>query len=218
MTFLNNYIYTYKETLFKIIKDTDDNKVIVYLVFFSIFLINYYLIMIPQMTKDIKNNELFTKINDFSKKRWFIILICIINIIILFSLIILFITFFKRKNSISKKNILNMILISIGIISIVLYFDILIFSDKLLIISNSSITKYIFITLSSLFYVLYFILFVYNLGNKYNVEFYLSIEILILFMIQYIILSVTNIKKVYYQLKHDDFSILTINCFKKNIK
>ena len=105
----------------------------------------------------------------------------------------------------------------IFISSILIYFDIVSYSSYLTIISDSYITKMIFSGLSSIFYILFIILFFYNINNEYNIEFLISIEILVLFLLEYIISTSANIQKLYFQLQNDNFSTLTINCFNNSI-
>lgn len=169
----------------------NEHKNIIYIVFFIIYFLLYYIIKIPHIAKDI----------EFNMKTWIIILLFIINIIAL-SLII-----FKFN-----------VMIYILIYGVLIFCNVLYFNKNLLFISNSIITKYLFIIISSIFYIIYLALFIYNIDKKINIEFFIAIEVLLIFLIEYIILTFININKIYYKLKNDDFSILTINCFNQHVE
>jgi hypothetical protein len=214
---LNNYIITFKENFFKIIKKIDDKKAILYIVFFIFYFILYYLITIPQLSKDSRNNSVFDYINNINTNIWFITVLSAINVIYIILLITSLIFYVKYINILTNKKKSIYIFTVILISSILIYFDITSYSKYLTIISDSIITKYIYVILSTIFYVLFIILFLYNINNEYNIEFMISIEILVLFLLEYIISTITNVNKINYQLKNDDFSTLTINCFNNAI-
>jgi len=204
---LNTYFNNFKEIIKNILQNIDNNKSIIYIVFFIIYFLLYYSITIPQLAKDSSNNSMFTLIDNLNKKTWFIGLLIIVNIVVLLS----FIASLFRFN----RNNLH-IIIYIFVFALLIFFNILTFSKKIIFISDSVITKYIFIILSSIFYILFVILFLYNIDNDINIEFFIAIEILVLFLLEYILITFINTKKINYQLKNDDFSTITINCFKNN--
>ena len=202
---LNTYFNNFKEIIKNILQNIDNKKSIIYIVFFIIYFLLYYSITIPQLAKDSSNNSMFTLIDSLNKKLWFIGLLIIVNIVVLLS----FISSLFRFN----RNNLN-IIIYIFVFALLIFFNILTFSKKIIFISDSVITKYIFIILSSLFYILFVTLFFYNIDNDINIEFFIAIEILVLFLLEYILITFINTSKINYQLKHDDFSTITVNCFK----
>jgi hypothetical protein len=165
----------------------------------------------------IKNNSFFLKLENLGNKKSSIIIINICNGLFLIGLIVLLCLYVKNINKISDKKKLLIVTIPIGIIALLVYFNVLIFHKIFIKISNSPITKYIYVILSSVFYFIFFTLFIYNISNPYNVEFILCMEIFLLFLIQYLIISLTNLNKIYYLLKSNDYSELTINCFNNNI-
>jgi len=213
----NNYFVTYKDKFFKIIKKFNNYKTIIYIIFFIFYFLLYYSITIPQLAKDSRNNPIFEFINNISKKFWFIIILCILNVLCIISLIGSLTYYMKNINYISENKQSMFIFTAIFISSLLIYFDITVYSKYLTIISDSNITKIIFNILSTVFYILFIILFFYNINNEYNIEFLISLEILSLFLLEYIISTITNIQKLYFQLKNDDFSTLTINCFNNTI-
>lgn len=180
--------------IIKIIKNIDDYKIIVYTILLFIYFLLYYLITVPQLSEEL------TYVNQLNKKIWVIVILVIINIL---SIGLIYI---KLSN----------IVLSIFIFSVLIFLNILLFGNKLLTVSSSLITKYLFIIFSSIFYIIYITLFFYNINSKINIEIYIAIEILLLLLCGYIFITFINIKKINYQLKHNDFSTLTINCFKEH--
>jgi hypothetical protein len=213
----DKYILITKNAILNSLKNIDNYKLIVYIIYFFIYFLIYYMITLPKLMNNIENNSFFTKINDLSNKTWFIIMLGSINLSFIILIIILFIQYFKYINVLTEKNKILMTIIPIFLIAILLYFDVLIFNKYLIKISNSPITKYIYVVLSSIFYIIFFSLFIYNIDNIYNIEFILCITILVLFLFEYLLVSISNLNKIYYQLKQNDFSELTINCFNHNI-
>jgi len=213
----NNYFITFKDKFFKIIKKINNYKAIIYIIFFIFYFLLYYSITIPQLVKDSRNNPIFNFINNISKKFWLIIVLCILNVLYIISLIGSLTYYIKNINYISENKQSLFIFSAIFISSLLIYFDITVYSKYLTKISDSIITKIIFTILSTIFYILFIILFFYNINNEYNVEFLISLEILSLFLLEYIISTTTNLQKIYFQLKNDDFSTLTVNCFSNTI-
>jgi hypothetical protein len=210
-------INLFKEKSLLYINKIDKYKLVIYSIFLFIYFFLYYAITVPQLFKDSKNNSLFDFFEKINKKLWYLIPLIFINIILFILFIGSNIYYIKNINTLTENKKLIYILISIFIISIMLYVDVITFGKYLIVVSNSIITKYIYLILSTRFYILFFILFIYNINDEKNIEFFISIEILILFLLEYIITTITNIKKLYYKIKNDDFSTLTINCLSNNI-
>jgi hypothetical protein len=217
MIFLK-YLEDYKKIYMTTLKDLNNNKVMIYIIFFIIYFFIYYSIIIPQISKDSENNILFYISEYLVKSKISIIIIIVVDVIILISLIGGLVQFNKRKNTLTDKIKLAFLLPSIFSFSILIFLNILTFNKYLLIISNSPITKYVFVIFSNLFYIIYLSLFLYNFNNEINIEFFIAFEILILFTIENILFSISNIYKVYYQLDNDDFTTLSINCTSNNIE
>lgn len=210
--FFDKYFNYFKNILLSI----NNYKIGIYSIFLFIYFLLYYLITIPQSFKDSDNNILFNFFEKINKKKLFNLIFIIIDVIFIISFILINIFYFKNINN-NKLKIY--ILISIFIVSIMLYINIILYSKYLISISNSNITKYIFLIVSYFFYFIFFILFIYNINVNIieNIEFFISFEVLILFLIEYIITFYADIKKLYYNLKNDDFSTLTINCLNNDI-
>lgn len=213
---INNYINTFKDYIFNLIVNIDNNKALIYIILLLFYLFFYYIITVPQLTEDIKNNNFYNKINEISKKKWFIGLILSIDIILLIILFGYLIFYYKNKQIYNHLVKRNLIIISLLSISFVLYINIFLFSSYFINISQSKYIKNTYLFISSLFYIILLTLFFYNINNDINVEFIISLEILLLYSIQYLIMSISSIGKIYYLLKTNDFSELTINCFKEN--
>ena len=213
----NNYFTNFKDNFFKYIEKINYNKAIIYVIFFIFYFLLYYSITIPQLAKDSRNNYIFEFINKVNKNTLFIIIFIVINVLCITLLVTSLTYYMKYIHLIDDIKQSFFIFTSIFISSLVIYFDITAYSKYLTLISDSIITKIIFNIISTIFYILFIILFFYNINNEYNVEFFVSIEILALFLLEYIISTSTNVQKIYFQLRNDDFSTLTINCFNNTI-
>ena len=189
------------DKLLNTLQKIDDNKVIIYIVYFFIYFLIYYIIIIPKISN-------VTDINNLSKHKVALGILGGIDIIAIISIVILLL---KSTNKLLKT------LLPISLIAILLFFNVLIFNKYLIGISNSSVTKYVYTILSFIFYILFFSLFFYNINETYNVEFFISMLILVLFLGEYLLVSITNLNKIYSQLKQNDFSELTINCFNNSL-
>ena len=204
------YINIIKNNLLKTIVKIDKSKTFVYIFFFILYFLIYYSLTLPISAKDSENNPLFKLSDKINKNAWILITIDCLAVIALIGGIV----YYSMKfNSITPK--INMIITfsTIFVSAILIYFNILTYSKKLDFIATSKITKYVFLVVSYLFYILLLTLFIYNIDQPINIEFFISIEILFLFLLENIMSSLTSINKIYYDLKNNDFSILTINCF-----
>ncbi len=197
--------------LLNVIKSIDNYKIIIYIVYFFIYFLLYYMITIPKIMSNIDQTNIEISLNSNISY----------GLLIFFDMILLglisrifYISLTSKLNNISK---LLYTSIPVALIGIILYFNILVFYKVFIKVSQSVITQYIYTTLNTLFYILFFGLFIYNLDNVYNVEFVLSIEILFLLTIQNIFFTAFNFKKIYQSLMSNDFSELTVNCFKNNV-
>lgn len=203
----NKYISIFKKNYLKIIEICDTSKVYFYNAFFIIYFLLYYILTIPPNFSDDNSNSLADKIK--SHKIKFIVFLNIIHI-----LYVVLSVFLIHKYKVTNKFI--SILIPIILTSIVFYIDVLLFSKYLLFISESKITKHVFIILSSIFYIIFFSIFLFNINSDSNIEFYISLVVLLIFFITNIINSVTNMNKIYVLIKNNDYSTLTINCSNYN--
>jgi hypothetical protein len=200
----------YKEKFILFLDKTEKYKLNVYVYAFLLYFFLYFLITIPQISKDSEHNILFDVANKFSNNK---IVIISILIVILCVLITFSIYFVKKIDKFSISIQIYIILGALTVLFIYMCITILTFYKSLTNISSSIITKYIFYGYS---YILYFImisLFFYNIEKKINIEFIISVLMIVLFFAFYYIFNYTSLKKVYYQLQKYDYSTLAINCF-----
>ena len=191
------------------LKKYNEYRCIIYVYFFIFYFLIYYCITVPETISQIKNIDL----NNISevKKIVFIIIIVIINILYIASTI-----FLVNKYQLINKH--KATLLPIAITGIILFIDILVISRSkyLQIISQSKITKYIFLIISYLFFIIFFIFFIYNINDGFAIEFYISLIILGIFLLDNIFKSAVNMNKIYYLLKNNNYSELSVNCFSQN--
>ena len=197
----------YSLKIIEYIKYIDSYKSPIYIIFFIFYFLIYYSTTVPKLA-DIYN------IDELNTHTWFIIMTICINIIFIIGLIVLLVYYFKKLHStLTQKTQFSFTLPIIFVSAIIIYFDMLVLNKKIIPITESSITKYIFTIFSSIFYILFIILFIYNINVQLNIEFVIALLILFIFFIDYVIIFVLNINKLYNQLKNYDLSTITVNCF-----
>ncbi len=190
----------------KILCKIDKFKVLVYIFYFLIYFILYYTIIIPKV---------FNPFNPTNKKPY-IIAIIVVDVFYFIGLISLLVYYFANMNdkTIITENLrLLIILLPILITGILVAFNVYIYNEYLVTMSESKITKIIYGFIATIFYIIFLGLFTYNINSTINVEFFLSLQILILFFIEYILTTKYSIMDIYKHLKNDDFSTITTTCF-----
>lgn len=200
----NKYVNIFKEYLLKYIKKFEEIKIIFYVVFFIFYFFFYYAITISDTISEIKDNpikDIFT-----SKNILFITIFSVVNAIYIGITIFLLMKY-------KSKNIYIATLIPIMLSGIVMFFNVVIISKYIKFMSELKIFKYIFIGVSHIFNIIFFLAFMFNITNELNIEFFIALEILFIFLLKNIIKSSINMNRIYYLLKNNDYSILTINCF-----
>ena len=203
---LEKYLIIFKDYLLKIIDKIDKCKVAVYIIYFLIYFIIYYSIIVPKIFKPFESKY----------KDRYIYSIIGVDVIYIIALIGLLVYYFKNMDKIVGNKKIIFILIPILISGVIVFFNVYIFNKYLKIISKSPITKYVYVAISTLFYIIFLALFTYNINTELNIEFLLSIQILLLFFIEYVIIMNNGFKNIYSHLKNDDFSLITVNCFGNN--
>ena len=207
----DKFIDKIKEFLLFILDKINNSKVIVYILFFIVYFLFYFAITLPQITSN--NNQFFQPVINLGKSIWFICVLGIINIAYVVGLVFLFIYYFKNFNNLNSKKNFLLVIPTICVTAILIFINMICYSNNLLFISQSPIVKKIFIIISSIFYCIFFSLFVYSLNEGHSIEFYVSIIILLLLFTETIIIATTNIQQVYNQLANNNFSLLSVNCF-----
>jgi hypothetical protein len=200
-----------------IIDPINTYKTPIYLIYFIIYFFLFYLTTLMGSFADPKNNILYDiskSINESKVSTGILIffdVICGLFVIGVFVCSFLTIDFFE-------KNKVIFLLSSIFIIAFILFFNIIAFGYKLVFpilpVLQHIILAYRIISIT--FYIIFTLLFAYNMYKNINpnIEFYISLEILLIFTIQNILLSISNIYKMYASLRRDDFSTLTIKCYR----
>lgn len=207
----DKYIDIIKNFLLFILIKINNIKVILYILFFIVYFLFYFAITLPQITSN--NNQFFQPIIDSGKKVWFIVLLSVIDIVYIIVLVALFIYYFIHFNNLNSKKNFLLTVPTICLSAIIIFINMICYSNDLLFISQSPVVRQIFIIISSIFYCIFFSLFIYNLKDGNSIEFYVSLIILLLLFTESIIIAVTNIQQVYYQLANNNFSLLSVNCF-----
>jgi hypothetical protein len=190
----------------KLLCKIDKFKVLVYIIYFLIYFILYYSIIIPRV---------FNPFNPTNKKPY-IITIIVLDVFYFIGLILLLVYYFKNMNN---KNIntdkfkIITTLLPILITGILVAFNVYIYNEYLVKMSESPITKAIYGIIAGIFYIIFLGLFTYNINSDINIEFFLSLQILLLFFVEYILTTKYSIKNIYNHLKNDDFSTITTTCF-----
>jgi len=146
----------------------------------------------------------------------FLVGVGIIDILMLISIIGTLIYYFKNKSNMDNFKELIFIVSPVAIMVVSLFFNVLIFSDLLVYITDSIIIKYIYYTILIIFYIIFTSIFIYNINNQYNIEFFISIIVLTIFLAEYMIIYFTSLYKTYYELQNNNFTLLTLNCFNNN--
>jgi hypothetical protein len=191
----------------------EKKKLIIYPIFLIYYFINYYLILIPQLFKDSENNALFNLSNIILSSGIGITIMIIIDILLLGYIITKLIFLYKQPyNTITNKQKLFFLIPVIIICNITIFFNVLIFSPYLIKLSNSLILKYLFNIFTGIFFVIFISLFLLNINEVVNIEFLITLLLIIIITYENILLSVTEIYKTYSYLQHDDFSLITVNC------
>jgi len=203
----------YKEKYIIFLDKIEKYKLNIYIYAFLIYFFIYFLIIIPKIAKDSEHNILFNIADKFSSHK---IIVISISIVLLISLIA-FSVYFVKKND--KFSTMKQIYILLSILTILFFYvciNILTFYKNLEGVSKSTITKYVFYIYSFALYFIMLSLFFYNIEKVLNIEFLVSILLVVLFSVFYYIFSYTSLNKIYYELQNYDYSTLSINCFVNN--
>jgi len=213
---LEKYISEYKDIFFKSIESINNQKVVFYTVFLIIYFFLYFTIHIPQLLKDNDKNPLLDSVNLFRERRRNVIILFIIDAIYLSSYVSKLTYYYYNKDKYNHYQEFKIIVSFVFFSSLLAFINIAIFSKELTFISDWKWTSIIFNITSSIFYVLFVILFLYNIEADFNIEFFLAIIILIFYMIEHMFVFTNGANQLYNKLSTNNFSTLTINCFSNN--
>lgn len=210
------YINDIGQFLLKILIKLNNYKAGIYIVFFGFYFLLYFTMTLPKLARDSDNNVLLSFIKMLRTKIIFLIGIGIIDILMLTSIIGTLIYYFKNRSNIDNFKELIFVACPVAIMAVSLFLNVLIFSDLLVYITDSIIIKYIYYTISIIFYIIFTSIFLYDINNQYNIEFFISIIVLTIFLGEYMIIYFTSLYKTYYELQNNNFTFLTLNCFNNN--
>lgn len=185
----------------------------IYVIFFAIYFLLYFTITLPKLTRDMDNNIVLNFIQKIRSSYLYVIILLVIDIIFLILIIGTLVYYFKHRTKMNNFRELLFIVSPVSIMVATLFINVLVFGDLFLFITDSKILKYIYFTILILFYIMYISIFLYNINNQYNTEFFLSLIILSIFLFEYSVIYLSNLYKLYFELKNNDFTLLTTNCF-----
>ena len=211
-----------------IFNNINKNKIIIYPIFFTIYFFMYYSIIIPQILFSLDEktlNKINEKINNMTVKISIIILMAL-TFIIFMGLIFTLKFYFKDKY---EKYYLWILVSFIIIFNIFIPLTIISYGNEFSVVSNNNIMKIIFYVFSSIFYILFIGLFLFNtyIGNSdfsklypfdvntqlnnidfFNHEFFISIIVIFIFFIGYIIITKAVLNSIYYILNLIYFCVI----------
>jgi len=205
-----NSIYYF---LLQFCKYLDISKFYIYIYLFATYFLLNYSITLIQSLKNKNDNLLYNLAQKFNKSYIIIAVVSIIYVISLIGVSIYygFIAYNLNKPLSMSTNII-IILSLIFSTAILTYINVLTFSENFKIIGESYISKYILIIVTSILNVFLVLLFIYNIDNLLNVEFFIAISILLLYFIDNFIFCTSEVNKIYNDLKNSKYSTLSINC------
>jgi hypothetical protein len=210
------YINDIGSFLLKILIKLNDYKAGIYIIFFCLYFFLYFTMTLPKLARDTDNNLVLSFIKNLKSKWIFLIPIGIFDLLGLISIIWTLVYYFKNKSKMSNFKELLFIAGPIAIVAILLFINILIFSNSLNFIAESKITKYIYFSILIPFYIIFISIFIYDINNQFNIEFFISLIILGIFWSEYMIIYFSSLFKIYFELKNNNFTLLTVNCFNDN--
>ena len=207
------YINAFRDFLLKWIDRINMQKVVFYTVFLIYYFFTYFTIYIPKLLIDSDKNPLLSYINSIKENKANIITLFVFDGIFIVFYIISIIYYYRNKDSITPFGEFKIIMSIIIFSTILTFFNVLIYGTELSVISNWEWTKPIFDVTSTIFNILFIILFFYNIETVFNIEFFVSIIILLLYLSEYILIFTNGTSQLYIRLLYDNFSTMTVNCF-----
>lgn len=210
---LNKYITSIKEFFLRCISVINLQRLIFYTVFFICYFFLYFTITIPQILKDSDKNPLIDFVNSAKNDKIGIMVLLLFDALFIIAYVYLIVYYYNNKNTINLKSEFTIIISLIISSTLLTFFNVLVYGKELKFISDWKWTESIFIITSTIFYILFVILFLYNIESEFNVEFFVSLIVLIIYFSEYILISTTGLNQLYERLLHDNFSTMTINCF-----
>ena len=195
----------------KIIDPLNKNSLLFYIVYFFIFFFIYF-VHISKTSINVFSNYI-NKYKNNNPKFLKIFYGIIIGILVLLIISIFYILFFIKIDSLILKT--SIIAIYILLIFTINYIIIGILNDKIQNLPDIffKILNYIYYFVNTIFYILFFSLYIHNLNSEINIEVIIAIELVILFSILNLINIIFNIKNINNTLTNNSYLFLTLNCF-----
>ena len=207
------YINTFKDFVLKYIDSINMQRVIFYTVFMIYYFFLYFTLSIPKLLIENNENPLFTYVNSIKTNKLYIITLLIFDIIFIISYISSITYYYRNKDTITELGQFKIIMSIIVFSTIIIFLNVLIYGTELKVVSDWKWTQPIFNVTSTIFYFIFIILFFYNIEAKFNIEFFISILILLLYLSVYILFFTNGVNHLYNRLLYDNFSTMTVNCF-----
>jgi hypothetical protein len=207
------YINAFKDFLLKCIDAVNMQRVVFYTVYMIYYFFLYFTLSIPKLFKDNNENPLFVYANSIKDNKANIITLLIFDAIFIISYIASIVYYYRNKDIITEYGQFKIIILIIICSTILIFFNILIYAVELQVVSDWKWTQPIFNVTSTIFYYIFIILFFYNIESGFNIEFSISILILLLYLSEYILFFTNGVNQLYNRLLHDNFSTMTVNCF-----
>jgi len=207
------YINAFKNFVLKCIDKINMQKLVFYTVFLIYYFFMYFTIYIPKLLIESDKNPLFNYINSIKENKANIITLFFFDGVFIVGYIISIIYYYRNKDSITKLGEFKIIISLILCSTILIFFNVLIYGTELNVVTNWKWTEPIFKVTSTIFYIIFIILFFYNIEETLNVEFFISILILLFYLSSYILAFINGSNQLYDHLLHDNFSTMTVNCF-----
>ena len=203
---IKNFLFNFIES---IIKPINQSNILFYFIYFLLFFSIYFLSNLSSTSNIF--DPLLNKIND--NKLYLIIFYVSIGIMILSLLGIGYYYSFKVKVQDDKKKV-NIITGSIFCLFLATYVGIGIIKKYILKLPDLffKIMRYTFFAINYIFAILFFFLLCENINKQYNIEAFISLELITIFIFLNLVNTVIKFNKYNKLLQKNDFNLLTINC------
>tara|TARA_B110000037_G_C17106824_1_gene500204 strand:+ start:43 stop:1896 length:1854 start_codon:yes stop_codon:yes gene_type:complete len=211
MSLINDILKFIYAFYLKIIVPLNKNNLLFYVIYFFIFFFIYFI-----HSSKTSINIFSNYIEKYKNNHKFLKMFYGINIslmILLFGYIIYTLIYTKKDSLKIKSSILGIYIFVMFFISYMFVGLMKNYLSKLPSVFYK-IMNYIYYLSNTIFYVLFFCLFIHNLNQDINIEVLIAIELVILFSILNLSNIIVNVKNINESLKKNDYLFLTLNCFK----
>ena len=200
-----------KEFIIEMSKNLNDNNIVFYLTYFTIFFFCYYTLTAKYV------NSAFSALYERRKNSNMFLILYYGGLGIVFLIWCYYL--YRIKDDLNDAcNRLQVIVFGVFVLFLFFNFTQVFFKHLSIYLPDIvlRILLYLFLFLNIVFFVFYLSMFLLNINNKYNVEICLAIELLLFFYLVNKANISYNITSVYNSLNNNDFNYLTLNCFNRN--